>query len=932
MGGPKVNGKTEHCHLCDEKFRLENEESVAMHNLQHKEELEGIKFSNNMKDAVKTICKLCNVQQAMSRMREHTKKAHNVHVSEYKARYNIISDRGYEMVERIFHRCGICSHPFPLDSDLVAGHIRKHGITHANYNAKYMVIKSNDPERKNKQSSKKLKPQVPKENEISKTETVELSRISDANIKGTPSGDVEKMEAKLNKVSIGDSAEKLFSQKNVVAPSEGKIVTNDNSEPKLSYAEQISLFLRGKQMGGIVTAPAKETPKPECNMSKPTENKLEPSIQENQKIDQNKTPLLSNSIMSETPAVTPALLQASPAKTPPLQSCQKVMDTNTSEDVSMPLSLPNTDNDDNVAKNTFASSSDEGKKAGSSTIRILTPQAINERHEKKNNCGPFKTSLPSNMRGQNAIKKVKLKNGKVLHLFINRNSKISQVPVSHVGKPKTVSSSSQAKPGCIQEESNTKATEEIPEDPLLIDTDTPAFQVPEKMDVDPVQSRIKDNEETNKETGDFEKDSSGHITGTPNLVVNKDDDACLVSEPMDMDGIDATNRETQDNDMKDTNESGNGQEQTEGRGNDTEKKESQEKESTIDDIEIEIGYQDKSAINPDNISDGIETMRGFQEKEDIIGTMADSIEKDDKGEEEKEDLNQLEVGDGIEAEGDNQDTEGERRGNLEMKDNKEMETHDSEEVGLETGGGNIETENDNLELFSADIAEGARKTELGSDDADTSSDRAYVLKSGGSNAIDEKIMECETRSDSIEKEELRIKTTPIILEELDVKSGSIEDDDVNSRSKDSQSLPVPDSDLDDSGFSDVFSASSDLSSPEPEQTEFDKSTEELINRLALKTKQMLESQIQNSPCKDKVTLDPVEKIERSKEFSEMMKRIADNLAVFNGNKPALLTNSNTSLEGEKNSLESNEDQMENDVNEDELDFAVEDIWSENSLE
>merc|ERR1719318_1820509 len=170
MGGPKVNGKTEHCHLCDEKFRLENEESVAMHNLQHKEELEGIKFSNNMKDAVKTICKLCNVQQAMSRMREHTKKAHNVHVSEYKARYNIISDRGYEMVERIFHRCGICSHPFPLDSDLVAGHIRKHGITHANYNAKYMVIKKNDPGISHKRKSKVKEP--PKAPEIEPTKTV----------------------------------------------------------------------------------------------------------------------------------------------------------------------------------------------------------------------------------------------------------------------------------------------------------------------------------------------------------------------------------------------------------------------------------------------------------------------------------------------------------------------------------------------------------------------------------------------------------------------------------------------------------------------------------------------------------------------------------------------------------------------------------------
>ena len=154
----------------DEKI-LENDKSVENHNLIHKEELEGIKFSNDMKDVQKTICHICKNPLAVSRMREHTKRQHNVHITEYKLRYNIANDRCYELVERVFHRCAICSHPFPLDSDLVAGHIRKHKITHANYNAKYMVIKKNDPGISHKRKSKVKEP--PKAPEIEPTKTMQ---------------------------------------------------------------------------------------------------------------------------------------------------------------------------------------------------------------------------------------------------------------------------------------------------------------------------------------------------------------------------------------------------------------------------------------------------------------------------------------------------------------------------------------------------------------------------------------------------------------------------------------------------------------------------------------------------------------------------------------------------------------------------------------
>ena len=114
-------------------------------------------------------------------------------------------------------------------------------------------------------------------------------------------------------------------------------------------------------------------------------------------------------------------------------------------------------------------------------------------------------------------------------------------------------------------------------------------------------------------------------------------------------------------------------------------------------------------------------------------------------------------------------------------------------------------------------------------------------------------------------------------------------------------------------------------------------TDELISRLASKTKQILEVPNTRSPHKDEdeSSMDPVDRIEKSKEFSEMMKRISDNLAQFNGNKPSLSNPSSVSKLNDSDcmdsSIEPDENEMEKDVNEDELDLVVEDIWSENSL-
>merc|ERR1740131_822174 len=73
----------------------------------------------------------------MTRLRSHTKSAHKVTITEYKAMY------GPDLfpIKTVYHRCGICEELVVLDSDHIATHLKKpgHNITHKNYNEGFMV-------------------------------------------------------------------------------------------------------------------------------------------------------------------------------------------------------------------------------------------------------------------------------------------------------------------------------------------------------------------------------------------------------------------------------------------------------------------------------------------------------------------------------------------------------------------------------------------------------------------------------------------------------------------------------------------------------------------------------------------------------------------------------------------------------------------------
>jgi len=126
--------------------------------------------------------------------------------------------------------------------------------------------------------------------------------------------------------------------------------------------------------------------------------------------------------------------------------------------------------------------SDDGDE--SNIIRILTSQVINEEYMDVVSTS-VKTVQPPNM-GQNAIKKMKLNNGKVLHLFLNKNSKISIPPVNqnrqNSGTAESVASNMHSKG--VEDLNILKVSKLNLEDPLEVDTDNPAAKDGDGMSFD----------------------------------------------------------------------------------------------------------------------------------------------------------------------------------------------------------------------------------------------------------------------------------------------------------------------------------------------------------------------------------------------------------------------------------------------------------------
>ena len=96
------------------------------------------RFSNNMKDAVRTVCQICKKEVEFNQMRIHTRKAHEVGISEYKRTYGNLVEN---LVEAVYYKCTLCSQVLLLNGDVIASHAKKHRITHKEYNSRFIVGK-----------------------------------------------------------------------------------------------------------------------------------------------------------------------------------------------------------------------------------------------------------------------------------------------------------------------------------------------------------------------------------------------------------------------------------------------------------------------------------------------------------------------------------------------------------------------------------------------------------------------------------------------------------------------------------------------------------------------------------------------------------------------------------------------------------------------
>ena len=98
---------------------------------------EKVKFSNNMKDAVKTVCQICYAEVSFVVMRSHTKSAHKLIITDYKLQHGELVEN---IVEEVYHRCGICSKKILFHGDAIATHAKTHRISHKEYNQKFISL------------------------------------------------------------------------------------------------------------------------------------------------------------------------------------------------------------------------------------------------------------------------------------------------------------------------------------------------------------------------------------------------------------------------------------------------------------------------------------------------------------------------------------------------------------------------------------------------------------------------------------------------------------------------------------------------------------------------------------------------------------------------------------------------------------------------
>ena len=144
-------GKTP-CHMKAQKGKTFPADVVQPEaKVKRAEEEKVARFSNSMKDAVRTVCQICKKEVEFNHMRIHTRKAHEVGISEYKRMYGNLTEN---LVEAVYHKCTLCSQVILLNGDVIATHAKKHRITHKEYNSRFIIGKKENLDVKQEENLK----------------------------------------------------------------------------------------------------------------------------------------------------------------------------------------------------------------------------------------------------------------------------------------------------------------------------------------------------------------------------------------------------------------------------------------------------------------------------------------------------------------------------------------------------------------------------------------------------------------------------------------------------------------------------------------------------------------------------------------------------------------------------------------------------------
>ena len=113
-----VGRTSRRCYVCEKEVELVGTMKDHMQKAHRGE----FRLSNNLGNVCKTACKLCGKVLPLQRMRTHTKEKHGMGITEYKSKFNQVTpvtesfsnqihffQNFFDLVEKIFHECGLCS-------------------------------------------------------------------------------------------------------------------------------------------------------------------------------------------------------------------------------------------------------------------------------------------------------------------------------------------------------------------------------------------------------------------------------------------------------------------------------------------------------------------------------------------------------------------------------------------------------------------------------------------------------------------------------------------------------------------------------------------------------------------------------------------------------------------------------------------------------